>query len=359
MSSTAHHHQLTPPPNNNGGQLLLQPPTKLLGCLRTVGRPTSKTDPLLVAAIFTADGPTISRVDLKLLDVASGETVARMDRQGNGHFGVTGGLLCVVGDAGTAAVSVLDPATGDVTNIPAYATGDMTSSAYVFGHVPAATGDHKVLRVFTAVYDGRTIRQPCEVLTVVSGDDGEQQRWRPAPSPPVPVDTLDPRHRAVTGGVAHFLVPRRAEYDVIVSFDLAAEQWRPSLLRCPLPKAKRHCHSSSLSLVELNGCLAFVHPDYRAYAMDMWLLVDLEKGPAWVRVESLPLGKILRNKQEIMARPLMVLEDGRIVFWVRAPYNVVRVYNPRTGECEETVDFGKLTSIVGLYRGDLLGLNQY
>ncbi|CAD6226491.1 unnamed protein product [Miscanthus lutarioriparius] len=325
-------YQLAPP--NNGAAILptdddggqLRPPTKLLGCLRTVGRPTSKTNPLLVAAVYNA--ADISRVDVKLVDVASGATVARLDRQGNGHFGVTGGLLCLVGTGGTVAVSVLDPATGDVTSIPAYANGNKTSSAYVFGHVPA-TGEHKVLRVYTAEY-GET-KQLCEILTL-SGSGGKQQRWRPARSPP------------------------RAEYDVIASFDLATEEWRPTLLQCPLSSDKRNCCSDSLSLVELNGCLVFVHHDYLSYAMDMWVLTtDLDRG-TWLRVEPLPLGKILRGDGEIMAQPLMVLDDGRIAFWVRYPNSVVRVYNPRTGGCEDVVNFGKLCSVVGLYRGSLLGV---
>ncbi|XP_066395835.1 uncharacterized protein [Miscanthus floridulus] len=335
------------PTDDDGGQL--RPPTKLLGCLRTVGRPTSKTNPLLVAAVYNA--ADISSVDVKLVDVASGATVARLDRQGNGHFGVTGGLLCLVGTGGTAAVSVLDAATGDVTNIPAYTApnGQNTSSAYVFGHVPA-TGEHKVLRVYTAGH-GET-KQPCEILTLGSS----KQRWRPAPSPPVVVGTAPSRHWAVTRGVAHFLIPQRAEYDVIASFDLATEEWRPTLLQCPLSSDKRNCCSDSLSLVELNGCLVFVHHDYLSYAMDMWVLTtDLDRG-TWLRVEPLPLGKILRGDGEIMALPLMVLDDGRIAFWVRYPNSVVRVYNPRTGGCEDVVNFGKLCSVVGLYRGSLLGV---
>jgi hypothetical protein len=88
--------------------------------------------------------------------------------------------------------------------------------------------------------------------------------------------------------------------------------------------------------------------------MDMWVLTDLDKG-MWLRVEPLPLGKILRGG-ESMAQPLMVLDDGRIAFCVRYPNSVVRVYNPRTGGCEEVVNFGKLCSAVGLYRGSLLGV---
>ncbi|CAD6220871.1 unnamed protein product [Miscanthus lutarioriparius] len=335
------------PTDDDGGQL--RPPTKLLGCLRTVGRPTSKTNPLLVAAFYSA--ADISRVDVKLVDVASGATVARLDRQGNGHFGATGGLLCLVGTGGTAAVSVLDPATGDVTSIPAYADGNKTSSAYVFGHVPA-TGEHKVLRVYTAGH-GET-KQSCEILTL-GGGGGGKQRWRTAPSPPVRVGTAPSRHWAVTrGGVAHFLIPQRAEYDVIASFDMATEEWRPALLQCPLSSDKRNCCSDSLSLVELNGCLVFVHHDYLSFSLDMWVLTDLDRG-TWLRVESLPLGKVLRGG-ETMAKPLMVLDDGRIAFWVRGPNSVVRVYNPRTGGCEEVVNFGKLCSVVGLYRGSLLGV---
>jgi hypothetical protein len=58
-----------------------------------------------------------------------------------------------------------------------------------------------------------------------------------------------------------------------------------------------------------------VHYDYLSFGMDMWVLTDLDKG-TWLRVEPLPLGKILRSG-ESMAQPLMVLDDGRIAFWVR------------------------------------------
>jgi hypothetical protein len=49
----------------------------------------------------------------------------------------------------------------------------------------------------------------------------------------------------------------------------------------------------------------------------------------------------------------MVLGDGRIAFWVGVPYGAVKVYDPKTGKCEEVVYMGKSCSMVGLYKSQL------
>ncbi|PUZ68841.1 hypothetical protein GQ55_2G060600 [Panicum hallii var. hallii] len=328
----------------------------------TTRRPTG--DAVLVAAVH--DAADISRVDVKLVDVASGAVVSRLDGQSTGHaIAATGGLICLVptrGNDRAAPVRVLNPATGAVTDIPVAtaADGKTSRSSYVFGQVPV-TGEYKVLRIHTSTSRDKP-SQSCEILTL----GGRGQRWRPAPSPPALVGTEIPRHRAVTPGFAHFFTTSKmADHDGIASFDLAKEQWRPSLLQGPLPSEDLHCCRSSLSLVALNGCLVFVHHDYRSCCIDMWVLAELEKG-RWLRVQSLPMGSVLRGweeetqpaplipvqrRREIFAQPLMVLDDGRIAFWVGVPNGVVRVYDPKTRKCKDVVGMGRSCSIVGLCKG--------
>ncbi|KAJ1288672.1 hypothetical protein BS78_02G105700 [Paspalum vaginatum] len=313
-------------------------PPKPLPRLRTISHPWRS---LLAVAVYAADA---SRVDVRLLDLASGAVVAQLDGQGNALFGMSGGLLCSVsGTRNAAAIRVLDPATGAVSIVAAAGT----SSTYVFGLVPE-TGEHKVLRVYTSAHDEQ--EQSCEVLTLLGG--GPEQSWRPAASPPVLVDTKNPRHRAVTHGFVHFMTPDRAEHDGIVSFDLATEKWKPALLQNPAASGRRHCQRCSLSLVDLNGCLVSVRPDYWYKSIDMWVLADLCKG-TWLRIQALRQGSVLQGG-EVMAQPLTVADDGRIALWVAAPNGAVRVYDPRTGSCKNVVTMGKHCSLVGLYTGSLL-----
>ncbi|TKW30987.1 hypothetical protein SEVIR_2G075500v4 [Setaria viridis] len=348
----------------------MAPAPHLAAAADAAGR--SKGDSLLVTAVYNrAD---TSRVDVKLVDVASGAIVTQVDKQRTtGNIATTGGLIFLAPTSSTAAsIGVLNPATGAVTDIP---TGTPTNGgpnsrpAYVFGQVPA-TGGYKVLRIDTAGGHGQQPYQSCEILSLGS-------RWRSAPSPPVLLNTTVSRHRAVTQGFAHFLTTPctafSSDFDGIASFDLAKEEWRPSLLQGPLPSESRNCCRSNLSLVELNGCLVFVHHDYLSCCIDMWVLTDLEKG-TWLRIQSLHLGSILHgweepkkdqpaslipithHRKEIFAQPLMVLDDGRIAFWVGVPNAAVRVYDPKTRKCMEVVDMGKSCSMVGLYKGRQLGL---
>ncbi|CAN6302107.1 unnamed protein product [Urochloa humidicola] len=328
----------------------------------------------LVVAVHD-DTTDFFRANVKLVDVASGAIVGQLDGQKADKISAAAGLICLVpfGTSGSA-VRVFNPATGGVTDIPA---GPMAAthcglrprSSYVFAHVPT-TKEYKVLRIVTSRGHDDKLRQSCDILTL----GGLGQRWRPAPSPLVLVSTTIPRHTAVTKGFAHFLTTTRTVgYDGIVSFDLEKEEWLPSLLQGPLPSESRNCCHSNLSLVDLNGCLAFVHHDYLHYCIDMWVLTDLGKG-TWLKIQSLHLGSILhgweepnkgqpvplipisRPHREIFAQPLMVMDDGRIAFWVAVPNASLRVYDPKTRECEDVVDMGKACGIVGLYKGSQVGL---
>ncbi|CAO2161079.1 unnamed protein product [Urochloa humidicola] len=315
------------------------------------------------------DVADIFSVNVKLVDAASGAIVGQLDRQHTGHSSAAAGLICLVlaGNSGST-IRVLNPATGGITDIPAGPTatvhcGRNPQSSYLFAHVPT-TREYKLLRIIMSRGHDDKPKQSCDILTL----GGRGQRWRPAPSPSVLVVTTIPRQRAVTAGLAHFLTETRTiGYDGIASFDMEKEEWRPSLLQGPLPSESRNCCHSSRSLVELNGCLTFVYHDYLSYCIDMWALEDMGEAK-WLRIESLHFRSILSGfeepekgqlaplipvsrKKEILAQPLMVMDDGRIAFWVRNPNGVVRVYDPKTGKCEDVLRMGGAPSFVGLYKG--------
>ena len=101
----------------------------------------------------------------------------------------------------------------------------------------------------------------------------------------------------------------------------------------------------------------------------MWVLAELEKG-RWLRIESLHMRSLLhgweeetqpapliplQRRREMLAQPLMVLDDGRIAFWVAVPNGVVRVYDPKTCKCKDVVGMGGSCSIAGLCKGSQLG----
>ncbi|KAL6850162.1 hypothetical protein ACP4OV_020789 [Aristida adscensionis] len=266
-------------------EVLLRLPSKPLGRLRTVSREwrslisaphfvaahasRGPPDSLVVAAVV--DAADSSRVDVKLLDMASGAVVAQLDGLRGGHFAACGDLLCHVGGGGV--VRVVNPATGAVTELPRCTTphGARTSSAFVFDRVPT-TGEYKVLHIYSI--SGGKPDQSCEVLTLGGGE----LRWRPVQSPPMRVETAISRNRVVTHGVAHFLSTHTVECDSVASFDLDKEEWRPTLIRGPISSEGRHCCREHLSLVELNGYLVMVHHNYRERSLDLYFLSDMAKG---------------------------------------------------------------------------------
>ncbi|KAF8644832.1 hypothetical protein HU200_066321 [Digitaria exilis] len=344
----------------------------------------SKGLSLLVAAV--RNHKDIYRVDLKLIDAASGALVGKMDGQRIGKLLATGGLICHVPTHRTT-LRVLNPATGSVNHVPAGTTTttkntvghdaarQISSSSYVLGQIPN-TIEYKVLRIYTPDRDYRHT-QSCEILTL---DGSGDYIWRPAQSPLLPVDTSIARHGAVAQGFVHFFmalhglsISRVGKYNGIASFDLAKEEWKPSLLPTPITVDERNCNHDSLSLVELNGCLVFVYHDYLNFCINLWMLEDLAKGK-WLKMECIQFGSVMlgwrepdkslpvtlraiqvRWPGEIFALPLMVLDDGCIVFWVQHPYGAVRVFDPKTRGYKNVVNMGKICNIFGKYKTGQVG----
>uniref|UniRef100_M8CR60 F-box associated beta-propeller type 3 domain-containing protein n=1 Tax=Aegilops tauschii TaxID=37682 RepID=M8CR60_AEGTA len=230
---------------------------------------------------------------------------------------------------------------------------------YLVGHVPA-TGEHKVLHIT----DVRG-KQACEVFTIGAAgrNNGHQcQRWRPAQSPPMRVDSI-PRRRAVVNGVAYFLPSHLngrclLDYDSVAAFDLEKEEWRPAPIRGPL-SSERPGHCDQLlcfSLAELNGHLVMVHHNNLRKTVDMYSLSPTE-GVEWSMGPSLRLDSVLdRNRKgETLVQPLMELDDRRIALFVPGTqHNVVRVYDPRKETRTDVMEMPRGHIIVGCYKGSLL-----
>ncbi|CAO2204617.1 unnamed protein product [Urochloa humidicola] len=129
-------------------------------------------DALLVVAAHE-DAADIFSANVKLVDAASGATVAQLDTQHADHISAAAGLICLV-PAGTSgsAIRVLNPATGGVTDIPAAGqtataapahhggrrrttTVASPTSSYVFAQVPS-TKEYKLLRVSSLLESATT-----------------------------------------------------------------------------------------------------------------------------------------------------------------------------------------------------------
>uniref|UniRef100_R7VZH2 F-box associated domain-containing protein n=1 Tax=Aegilops tauschii TaxID=37682 RepID=R7VZH2_AEGTA len=113
------------------------------------------------------------------------------------------------------------------------------------------------------------------------------------------------------------------------------------------------------SLAELNGRLIMVHHNYQCKTIDMYSLslTDTGEGVEWSRGPSLCLDSVLnRNcKGEILAQPLMELDDGRIILFVPGTeHSVVRVYDPRKETRTDVMEMPMGHIIVGCYKGSLL-----
>ncbi|CAL5089106.1 unnamed protein product [Urochloa decumbens] len=213
------------------------------------------------------------------------------------------------------------------------------SSPSLLEHIPS-TGEYKVLRTnsYYATHNGgdRTIRT-CNVITLSS------ERWRARPCPPIQTPPTG-KDRVVIDGVAYFFLSElyddnnfNGEPDSIGSFDLAAEQWRPLILRGPLNshlatadnklKFNRDYKEDNLQLVVMNRCLGIVHHKKRDCSMDLWFLVDMDiHKRLWSKRYSIRC----ESHAHMHPYPLHLLSDGRILVWGAEQERVLKVYDPIT-----------------------------
>ncbi|EEE64751.1 hypothetical protein OsJ_19607 [Oryza sativa Japonica Group] len=226
---------------------------------------------------------------------------------------------------------VLDPASGAAPLVPDYEVHPIN---YSFTLVrTASTGDYKVLRITHDV-------------------------------------ALQPRERqyvAVVDGVAYFVL--RDEFllsetgggDWITAFDVEAEQWRPELVGGP---PETFHNRLRVSLAALRGSLVVAQDDHQAGTLDLWFLLAGDGGKVgpqhWSKLYTVTMpyhGRPFRLDGE-RAEPVVVLDDGRIVFWVwerrvSSRGGVMRVYDPNTGGQTDVAAEANCVH-VGVYTGSLL-----
>ncbi|PAN10120.1 hypothetical protein PAHAL_2G072800 [Panicum hallii] len=329
--------------------VLLRLPARDLCRLRAVSRSwrALASDPLFVAAhaarhggplflaMFQDDKTSVYAVDL------SGDVVKRVAAGAGG--GPYHRLLCTRLDLGCLATdwnrcSVLDPATGAVHVLPErpaeeHANCVNLSNPYTFfalGRV-AATGEHKVFRMFNRLGFHNGGQQIFEVFTINGGTD--HARWRGRQGPGLFIDECS---GVAVNGVVYFLTSRVYEGaccgirpDYIVSFDLGREEWMRDL-RGPISSNAGYAKVSlytrhQLALAELKGSLVLADHHHQPFTMDLWFLSDFRSG-LWVkqyhiRIESLNL----RSADEYHLKPLLVLDDGRLVLYLAPTGQVVHM----------------------------------
>jgi F-box interacting protein len=355
---------------------LLRFPVRDLCRLRAVSRTWRSliSDPVFIAAHgarhpgtfflakFKDDDTSIYVIDL------SGGVVKRIAGAGFGPchqlLRTRLNLACVATDWNRC--NVVNPATGAVHILP-YAPApehcnrvnkDIPYTMFVLGRI-AATGEHKVLRMFYRIGFRNAVEQLFEVFTV-NGSGRSKGLWRGKEGPGLFVDDVS---GTVVDGVVYFLTSRKYDVsshgirpDYILSFDLGAEEWRRDLrgpISCNAGDNKVPIFTRrQLALAELNGRLVVAHHSQQPRSMDLWFLVDFGSG-LWekqyhIQTESLTLRPPLEYSQ---LKPLLLLEDGRLIFYVAGR---MIMCDPGTSTFQ-MVNIRRLDSIA-VYTGNLLSM---
>ncbi|XBI74847.1 hypothetical protein VPH35_068308 [Triticum aestivum] len=307
--------------------------------------------------IATAHGPNIAigvcydRPGY-VLDMDSGDVIKRVSIDASSQHGRTlphetasiNLSRAVLVDDKDGRLCLFDRITGAVKLLLDPLSSAHMSISYTLGCV-AFTGEYKVLTVANSVNHGQQI---CKILTL---DDNGGERWREAESPllSVKLPLASPTYSsevAVVEGVSYFLVTygacarleHKKHHGWILAFDLGNEMWKPSAIRGP---AWRH----DFILATLEGQLVACHDDCRGY-VELWFLVDPDL-PLWCMRQRivmsdhelhLPAACGWGRPHEDFGKPLAVLNDRRIVVWMRvAPRGpsaldkVLRYYDTTTG----------------------------
>ncbi|RLM81003.1 hypothetical protein C2845_PM12G16360 [Panicum miliaceum] len=338
-------------------EILLRLPADALCRLRLVCRPWRwfTSDPGFANAHATRHllitGLDRSRRAVHTLDMSSGNILRRIlvPRQGFDLTTAQPDLVCVSPDHGPSFL--LNSVTGVVATMPKN-VGCAVESPSILGLVPA-TGEYKVLR-FHLESMNRSMVQYCHVVTL-----GVNRRWRAGSRPPMIIEWRRSGHRVVMGGVAYFLLgtcllnSASIGPDSIASFDLATEEWRPTMAG-PLSssgssKLLYHKHRHEFRLAKLNGCLVTVH-HYQDCLMNLWFLVDADKG-IWAKKHSIQCEPGFCKHACDPPHPLSVLNDERIVFRVLG--GVLRAYDPSTSMWADLASLGGYSAI-GIHEGSLL-----
>jgi F-box interacting protein len=269
-----------------------------------------------------------------LVDVldARGRVVKRVRRkEGEDVVSMTSDLVCVKKTEG-GAFQLMNPATGSVYQLPnklpeehldpGFMPCHYGDPLHVFGKV-ASTGEYKVLRMFQYRLGG-----DCKDLFEVSTVNGRSPgQWRRKQRPTEPF-VWNEWTRVVIGGVVYFLtvdaylsalIHQTTVKSWIVSFNLEAEDWGPSingpsnLVDDGRLNGYHGSPSKQLTLTNLNGSLVIVHGP--TPYMDLWYLMDSHKG-IWTKNYSV---QIEQYGRVLPVHPLTLLDDWRIVIEILGP----------------------------------------
>ncbi|VAI40129.1 unnamed protein product [Triticum turgidum subsp. durum] len=275
----------------------------------------------------------LSKNEVTVLDMESGGAVTRVKVANNdltypmSHDRV----VCILDPQNR--LRLFDPANGDVVLLPDHAPRE--------GHIliwspvgrAASTREHKVLAITTST-SARHEPFVCKILTLGLGDDG----WRVTQSPSL----MLVGDVAVINGVAYFLSSyayhQTMVYQQIMAFDFNKEVWRSSAdsLRGP---ANCQC----IKLAELEGQLVACQSTNRlTSSIELWFLMDSDRSLWFKRYTiNMPAYQTQTHQPqmcytaEFFQKPLAVLDDGRIVIYMRQQgcifkKGILRIYNPRT-----------------------------
>ncbi|CAL5079561.1 unnamed protein product [Urochloa decumbens] len=270
---------------------------------------------------------------------------------------------------------VLDPATAATHALPRYPVlGDPNceelykpATYFAFGRAPA-TGEYKVLRMFNRhePYSSDTV-QLFDVFTINGGGNA---RWRVRSRD----FFVEARSAVVVGGAVYFLLngeyypKKRATVnsgippDYVASLDIETEEWRREL-QGPISGSldtndadDRKEYISlwyQLALGELKGALVLANHRGCQFILDLWFLIDFEKG-LWVKEYIIETESIVQSpSREYRMKPLLVLDDGRLVIYVELTGRLL-ICDPETDTCT-FVEIRQLDSIA-IYTGSLLSL---
>ncbi|XP_040382323.1 F-box protein CPR1-like [Oryza brachyantha] len=326
------------------------------------------SDPHFVAAHAARHpGPLLAvgvqgfpRLCVDLVDL-SGNVVKQILRVGKGMVvgGISGDRAFLAGE--DHSVRVLDPTTGSISCLPHHrsnsADPSMTCVWFAFGQT-ASTGEYKLVRIMLNINDSR---QVAEVITI----SDMNAQWRKIANPPGSLD-WGCNNGVVFKGAAYFIVdycfsdPSVVERGRMPSFDLATEQWSVTL-KGPANRILEesngtltyHDLANQLMLAGLKGTLSIAHCNDQFYAVDIWFLLDAEKG-TWSKGYRISVDVFYGIGDYLKVQPLLVTDEGKVVLWMQmGSKGVVQIYDPVTDTSLDIIQTSTYTG-ASVYTGSLL-----